>query len=129
MPGTYGTIERTLRHIVGAEQGYLLAITGEPPADGVRVTPEMTIPLDDLAAKEREVLERCERVLAAPFDPARTVTRPRVTATAGIVLAQLVHHGSDHRAHVGTILGSHGVQPPDLDLWAYGGSLGLVKRT
>jgi len=53
-----------------------------------------------------------------------------LTATAGVVLAQLVHHGSDHRAHIGTILGAHGVEPRhwDLDVWVYGGELGTVRQ-
>ncbi len=66
-----------------------------------------------------------EAVLADGFDPARVITRRRGDkATAGIIVSQFIHHGSDHRAHIGTILGAHGVEPPDLDVWAYGRSIG-----
>lgn len=128
-PGTYGTIHETLHHLVGAEHGYLFALTGAPPHAGFR--PGGPLPsLEELVRLERSVLERCERLLAEPFDVSRMTTRPnRPSAAAGVVLAQLVHHGSDHRAHVGTILGAHGVQPPNLDVWEYGRSVGQVQVT
>jgi uncharacterized damage-inducible protein DinB len=124
-PGTYGNVERTLHHIVAADQGYLLALTGTMPAEP-RANPDEPISLEDLEKKQHAVLEACEELLSRPFDVKKPVVRPRVTATAGIVLAQLVHHGSDHRAHVGSILGAHDVQPPNLDVWAYGVSIGEV---
>lgn len=126
VPGTYGTIHETLQHIVGAENGYLFALTGELPPGG-RLTPELR-PIEELIERERVNGERIERVLEDGFDPDRVVTRrDRGTATARVIVAQFVHHGSDHRAHVGTILGAHGVEPPDIDAWAYGTSLGEVR--
>ena len=41
---------------------------------------------------------------------------------------QFAHHGSDHRAHVGTILGAHGLEAPELDVWAYGRVNDAVKE-
>jgi uncharacterized damage-inducible protein DinB len=65
-----------------------------------------------------------EAALASGFDPGRVIQMSRGTATAGIIAAQFIHHGSDHRAHVGTILGAHGVEPPDLDVWSYAREIG-----
>lgn len=132
-PGTYGTIHATLHHIVGAEHGYLFALTGaRPPIEtdggGRALTTDWIAPIDELIKRERSNGERIEPVLAGDFDPQRVITRRRGDkATAGIIVAQFIHHGSDHRAHVGTILGAHGVQPPDLDVWSYGGSIGEVS--
>ncbi len=121
VPGTLGSIHETLYHTVGSQFGYLMALTGEPLPFTPTRAGEPPLPLDELVRLERMALERCERLLAEPFDIARMTSRPnRPKAAAGIVLAQYVHHGSDHRAHVGTILGAHGVQPPDIDVWAYG---------
>jgi hypothetical protein len=39
---------------------------------------------------------------------------------AGTIVTQLFTHAAEHRAHVGTILGAHGIQLPELDSWAYG---------
>jgi hypothetical protein len=39
---------------------------------------------------------------------------------AATILTQLVMHGVEHRAHIGTILGANGIEPPDLDSWSHG---------
>lgn len=128
-PGTFGTIHATLQHLVGAEQNYLFRLTGKrPPIEEERgraaLGDDRLVPLDELAERARSTAERMERVLADGLDPDRVVPTRVGTATAGIIAAQLIHHGSDHRAHVGTILGAHGVEAPDLDVWAYGRSIG-----
>lgn len=134
VPGTYGGIHATLHHIVGAEHGYLFALTGHrPPIEEERGGRSMSpgdwlCPLDELDERARSNLERMEAVLGADFDAERVITRRRGDkATAGVIAAQFIHHGSDHRAHVGTIFGAHGLEPPDLDVWSYGGSIGEVS--
>lgn len=131
-PGTYGTLHSTLHHLVAAEHGYLLALTGErPPIEtergGRAMTPDWQAPIEELIERARSNGERFERMLAAGIDADRRITRPSGTvAAAGIIAAQYLHHGSDHRAHVGTILGAHGVEGPDLDVWQYGRTTGEV---
>jgi len=124
-PGTFGSIHATLQHIVGAEQGYLFRLTGEEPPQGM-FKPDVLVGLDELAERERSVRERAETLLAGRFDEDAWHKGRAVRAKARIVVAQLIHHGSDHRAHVGTILGSRGVEPPNLDVWAYGQTTGEV---
>ena len=41
-------------------------------------------------------------------------------ATIGIRLAQVLHHGSDHRSQISTALTTLGHAPPEFDVWAYG---------
>jgi uncharacterized damage-inducible protein DinB len=125
VPGTFGTIHRTLQHTVGAEQGYLFRITGQEPPRGM-FKPDVLVGLDELADRERSVRDRAEALLSGPFDDAALHEGRSARASGRVIVAQLVHHGSDHRAHVGTILGAHGVEPPDLDVWAYGTSIGEV---
>ena len=129
VPGTYGSIHATLHHIVAAEHGYLFRLTGHrPPIEEERGGRAMSggwlCPLPELRERAQSDLERMEAVLAGDFEPGRVVQMSRGTATAGIIAAQFIHHGSDHRAHVGTILGAHGPEPPDLDVWAYAQSIG-----
>ena len=45
----------------------------------------------------------------------------------GLRLAQVVHHGSDHRSQVCTALTGLGVTPPDIDLWADGDATGRTR--
>jgi uncharacterized damage-inducible protein DinB len=44
----------------------------------------------------------------------------------GIRLAQALHHGSDHRSQICTILTSIGIEPPDIDVWAFAWSDGRL---
>lgn len=136
-PGTFGTLHQTLRHIVAAEHGYLHGLTGElPPIEvegrGKPLTPENTPPLPELTERERSNGERMERYVMSKTDALRVITRRTHKAVAAIIAAQYIHHGSDHRAHAGTILGAHGVEPPrdarddGWDLWGYGNTLGEV---
>lgn len=125
VPGTYGPIHNTLQHIVRAQRGYLWRLTGEErPTTDLPLDTERLVPIRDLIKKEERVGQRIEAFLAQPFDPTRVIQMTDGTATAGVILAQFIHHGSDHRAHVGTILGANGVEPPNLDVWEYAQSIG-----
>jgi hypothetical protein len=44
----------------------------------------------------------------------------------GVVLVQAMHHGNDHRTHICTILGYHDIPYGDMDVWAYGLSIGAI---
>ena len=131
-PGTYGTLHRTLHHIVGAEHGYLFGLTGAlPPIEvegrGKPMMGDWAAPIAELIERESSNGERIERALGAGFDATRMIKRPRGNeAVASIIAVQFIHHGTDHRSHVGTILGANGVEPPSLDVWAYGRTTGEV---
>ncbi len=38
---------------------------------------------------------------------------------AGVFIAQALHHANEHRAHICTILGALGHEPPDVSAWGY----------
>ena len=123
--GTYGSIHACLQHILGAESGYLFSLTGGELPPGGRL-PETLVPIDQLGALRHSNAERIERVLAAEIEPERKITRPSgAIVPATVIVAQFIHHGSDHRAHIGSILGAHGVDGPNLDVWAFGRAIGV----
>jgi uncharacterized damage-inducible protein DinB len=135
VPGTFGPVYRTLYHIVAAEQGYLHALTGErPPIEvdgrGQPMRGEAHVPVSELIERAASNGERMERLVSGDFDPLRVIGRDDSRVLAAIIAGQYVHHGSDHRAHIGTILGAHGVEIPldaredGLDLWGYGNTTG-----
>jgi uncharacterized damage-inducible protein DinB len=121
-PGTYGSIIATLWHTVSSEAGYCARLTGEQPS-WLRHTEEPPS-LDDLADHLNDLADRWDRFLMRPFDAERTFI---VTwhdgidrdVPAGIFLAQALHHGNEHRAHICTILTSIGVTTPPLGVWDY----------
>jgi len=122
VPGTYGTIRRTLGHIVGADESYLgrlgLAVA-DPFGPGADAS------LAEVAAHFADVKVAVERILSGEeFDPDRVMTTNRGPIRAWVLVTQFVHHGNDHRAHIGTILGAHGLDAPDLQVWAYAPTVG-----
>jgi uncharacterized damage-inducible protein DinB len=116
--GTYGTLGGTLQHLVGAEQWYVKLLTGKVLGDPIRRTAPHT--LDELA----KVAAATGPVLldvAATDDAARVVEMNEGRrATVGVILAQVIHHGNEHRTQATTILGANGIEPPPLSSWAYG---------
>ena len=125
-PGTYGTIERTLQHLIGAEQWYVQLLTGE--VIGPRLRRAGPAPaLDDLAMIAAGTGERVVSV-AESDDPTRRVKIDEGRgSTVGVILAQLVHHGNEHRTQITTILGANGIEPPPLSAWAYGRAAGVSE--
>jgi uncharacterized damage-inducible protein DinB len=119
-PGTYGSILDTLRHIAAADSGYLFAMTGGKvqPIDEEQMDPtELRKTIEGFATEYASLL-------ATDLDPDRLVVRHRddgseTHAPLGIRLAQVVHHGTDHRSQICTILTTLGIEPPLIDVWDY----------
>jgi uncharacterized damage-inducible protein DinB len=121
VPGTYGSILDTLRHIVGSDSGYLFALTG---GRTTRIDEE-NMDLPELrAAMERQGAGWSE-LLGQDLDPDAVVVRRRdngseIRAAMGIRVAQALHHGTDHRSQICTALTTLGVEPPPIAVWDFG---------
>ena len=138
VPGTYGGVHATLQHIVNGDRLFISDLTGESPIGGdyVRRGPTGPVLIEDLIRVERELGPLAERVLADGRDDrfielGAAAGRPEdraegKAATAAIVLADLVHHAEHHRSQVATALSAQGIEPPALDMWAYGRTIGEV---
>ena len=124
-PGTYGPIAGTVAHIVGAEQWYFTLLSGERVGRQVRKT-EPPRDLAELEALAAELGVRTLELVARGLDGDRRVAMPSgATTTAGVILAQLIHHANEHRGQVATILSVSGIEPPPLSAWAYGRARGI----
>jgi uncharacterized damage-inducible protein DinB len=128
MLGTYGPIIDTLRHIVQADSYYLLIFTdGRVP----QIDEDEKPSLDELRAANKTFGREYTALIGGPLDPdADTVRRGEgweFHAPVGLRLAQVVHHGTDHRSQVCTALTSLGIEPPEIDLWAYGEAVGRTR--
>lgn len=120
-PGTYGAIAPTLRHIVRGEQDFLERLTGDGPSEWIE--PDRPLDLEHLAGLLDEGIERMRVILATGPEPDRVVWEEwqgrRQGIAAWVVLVQHVHHGDDHRAHVGTAMGAAGLEPVNLSTRAF----------
>ena len=135
VPGTYGTIRKTLAHIVSAEEGYLVRLLGsllhEPPLR----EPDLT--LEGIAAHIAHVTNAVERLFAKGSPnpdrviadtPLRRAGAPRFEMAAWAPAAQFVYHGIDHRSQIETILSTHGLETLDLQIWPYAMELGASRE-
>src|SRR5258708_1970894 len=104
--GVYGSPVATLWHIVAAESNYYFRLADQQP-DWDRTATEPPS-LDELTARAEEMAARWEAFLAAPFDAERVLVYrwkdgTRKDVPAGVVLAQALHHGNEHRGQINTV--------------------------
>jgi uncharacterized damage-inducible protein DinB len=120
VPGTYGSILDTVRHLVGADSSYLFVLSGErtPLID------EDQMDLPELRATLERNGPEWSRLLEDDLDPDAILVRRRddgseTHAPVGVRLAQVLHHGTDHRSQICTALTTLGIEPPDIDVWDF----------
>lgn len=129
VPGTYGSILETLRHLVGSDAGYLWTLThGE-----VAMIDEESMDVAGLRAEMEAHGAAWTRLLARDPDPDEVVVRHREDgseshAPIGIRLAQALHHGTDHRSQICTALTTLGIEPPAIDVWDFAASQGRLRE-
>ena len=127
VPGTYGSILATMRHLVGADSSYLFALTG----GGVPIIDEDQMDLRGLRTTMEQNEAAWSSLLAADLDPDVVVVRHRDDgseshAPMGVRLAQALHHGSDHRSQICTALTTLAVEPPAIDMWDFAEQAGRL---
>ncbi len=126
-PGTYGSIRDTFRHLVSTDCWYL-TFFGDVPQ---RIVEDSEATLDDLRSaitdNGRDWMELLGSGLDGETDNVEHGDGWRFHAPIGFRLAQVVQHGTDHRSEICTALTSAGVEPPPIDLWAYGEATGRTR--
>jgi uncharacterized damage-inducible protein DinB len=120
VPGTYGSILDTLRHIVGGDVFYLDVLRGGEPEPFVKARSDI--------ATLRAVMEAhdavWQRLVAGDLDATTDVVEfedsgYETHAPLGIRLAQALYHGTDHRSQVCTALTTLGIEPPAIQAWDF----------
>lgn len=122
--GTYGTLQRTLQHIVGGEQWYIWLLTGQGLGPHAGERQKRT--LDELIEVASLTGARAVEIAARDDGdrPVKIDDNPR-GSTVGVVLAQLVNHGNEHRAQATMILSQNGRDTPVISGWRYGIANGI----
>jgi uncharacterized damage-inducible protein DinB len=131
--GNYGSILATLQHVIGAEGRYRLRLSGQQPQ--WPLAPEEVDDLAELTRMAEDNAAYWDELATGDFDGDRvcswvsTVSGAHSEAAAGMLVAQVLNHGNEHRAQIFTILTTIGVEPPDLDAWSYGLATGRFRET
>ena|SRR5437868_2420202 len=129
VPGTYGSILQTARHLVGADRGYLHLLT----EGTISEIDEDSLDIAGLQAAMADVERGWTSLVERDLDEDAEIVRvrddgSRSYAPLSVRLAEAVHHGTDHRSQIATALTSLGIQPPDLDVWAFADSQGRLAK-
>lgn len=118
LAGTRGSIQDTLVHLVAAQERYVVG----RPRTAERVHESLGWPGFE------KLLESCREtgaslVAGADGDPARECPyRYRgeaLVVLAGTFLVQAMHHANDHRTQICSVLGSVGLEPPEITGWGF----------
>jgi uncharacterized damage-inducible protein DinB len=125
VPGTYGSVIDTLRHLVGADAFYLDVLRGVPESFD-----EAGSDIPTMRAVMEAQGPAWQRLVAGDIDLTTVVIEyedaGETHAPLGIRLAQAIHHGTDHRSQVCTALTTLGIEPPPIDVWDFAGQDGRV---
>ncbi len=119
VPGTAGSVRYTLMHIAGAEQRYVMRLSGRQPTYGERDGwPGAEKLKQELDGSGRALID-----LAGSANPDEVLRgeyqgRPYELSVA-TVYVQAINHATEHRAQIATILTQQGVEPPDCSGWAW----------
>jgi uncharacterized damage-inducible protein DinB len=128
--GSYGDIMGTFNHLIRAHAGYLRAPAGTTPDWALQRVESNDF--DELLARVEGTARLWEEFLSDPVDSERilTVDEGKYEVRLGVIVAQALHHGNAHREQINSILTSLGLEPPDLQVWAYAEATGRIwERT
>lgn len=122
MPGTYGSILETLRHMVASDISYIFRLTGTWTGHPWRDDPNVS--LDVLIERSRVADSDLIDFLSGAWDTDAIVlgygdNQAVFEIPAGVFVTQIFHHANEHRTHVTSALGALGIHPPDLSAWEY----------
>jgi uncharacterized damage-inducible protein DinB len=120
VPGTYGSIIDTVRHLVGGDVFYLDVLRGGEP----ELFNEAASDIWTLRAVMQAHDAVWQRLIAGDVDAATVVVEYEDSgyethAPLGIRLAQALYHGTDHRSQVCTALTTLGIEPPAIEAWDF----------
>jgi len=127
--GTYGTIISTFNHLIYADAGYLPRARVTRPAWAEGDESDVG-DLSELEARADETARLWEHYLADPLDARYKLSLDQgaYEAESFVPIAQALHHGSVHREQICSILTTLGLEPPDLQVWAYAEATGHARE-
>lgn len=127
-PGNEWTVAMILDHLVAAAGGYAERL-GAGPYPEESEPPRTVRELDAIAVRCATHDARLRSTAGAPEAIAEYVREGEVRRRArSTILAQAIHHATEHRAQIAEALATNGIRALDLDeldLWAYGEAEGL----
>jgi uncharacterized damage-inducible protein DinB len=126
-PGTYGPIMTTFGHLVGSDGWYLNFFRDWKNLIDEDADVNLAELRSAITANGAAWMEVLAGELDADADMVEHGDGWDFHAPLGIRINQVIHHGTDHRSQICTALTALGVEPPEIDFWAYGEATGRTK--
>lgn len=120
----YGSIRKTLVHLVASQQGYLSLLT--VPLESRQRVQVAYADLKQLADASGGGLLALARGEAGQPPQDKLQTRDGYFVESWVVMLQAINHATEHREQVCSMLTALGMAPPVLDGWAYGEAAGAL---
>ena len=119
----FGSIQRTLSHLVWADRAWLGRFTGKPygqPGYGADLYPDFAALARERDITDTDILNWAGNVaddwLRGPLTYTRTSDGKTVTLAAWIAVTHYFNHSTHHRGQVTTLMKQAGVDPGITDL-------------
>jgi uncharacterized damage-inducible protein DinB len=131
LPGTAAGTDRgilaILNHLIQSDRGYG-SRRGERPAWAEHE--EDTTDLEELERRASENAQVWERFLSQPLEATKLVILDQgaFEAEQSVLVVQALHHGNAHREQISALLTGLGIEPPDLQAWAYAQATGHARE-
>jgi uncharacterized damage-inducible protein DinB len=129
--GTYGSIRDTLVHLVGAEERYVTMLTGQPPIPVLREHepfPGFEELIKASKASGQSLIDIANSAVAGDMLRGKRRNGESYEIVNTVVLTQAINHATEHRVHINSVLTHLGLEPLDLDGWAYGDAHGQISQ-
>ena len=128
VPGAYGSVLATLRHLVEGDRFQLWAAGA-----GTSLIDASNMDFAQLRSSAHANAQAWRAYLTAHPDGDEVIADVdesgwRRTASVGVRLAQALQHGDEHRSQVCMALAALGLEPPDLSGWAFGAETRLIQE-
>ena len=121
--GTYGSIGATLDHLVSADRSYLSRLTGGGATPALEAGGPGLL-LGHLARQREGWMAYLD---SGPDFEAMLERREGGESPAWVFVLQAIHHGNEHRTNAGTVLLSHQLEAPEIDVWGYAWAEGVLR--
>ena len=126
-PRNEWSVAMILDHLVSAAGRYAARLEGAPRPDRA-TSPATAAGLAELDADCAAYDARIRAQAAMPDGPADYADHSTGDRARSTVVAQAIHHATEHRAQIAAALATNGIDAIDLDaldLWSYGEAEGL----
>ncbi len=119
--GVYGSSIETIRHLISSDADYVRILPDTP--DVPQILQEGPFGgWDEL----RAIAEAADNALIAYVDGLTDDLfftdiddGEAFDLTRSMLLTQIIHHATEHRSQIRTTLSTHGIEPPELSVWAW----------